>query len=469
MWTLSSGFKKFMRRLFLAISVIVIIVAIIHVMLDVVFTYQLRRDIRDIKLKIGILLPSSSVAESENAAALYEKAFGILITDGKLSETTQWDYTKLVGNILKTSYGKTNEWTDEQKREIDELIQSSEMQKFYALIEKASQKPACDFNINQKNLDTERSISIHRLTSPSMRLLLLKARVESESGHSDQAVQTVSTASRMLTHFKNPGNSIPAYLIIMETELLLEAIQKLTSSYTFSEKEYSDLVAIVLLFTNSSSLIDAIHADILSRVKMIENDYEKQFFPSYRSGAFNPFFEAILPDSYKIYLDRLISTKDLQMYLNASLTMIDKYKEPYFKIAGDLALIRDVSHGELAHKKPFLGVFFMSRGALSAEKNMLVWLTRLKALGHLTEAGLSLKIYKARKGAYPQALGELSPDILKEIPFDPFTGKEFVYKKLQNGFLVYSLGRNRLDDKGKRNYDTEGKPLEDDVAWKSEN
>lgn len=453
-----------MRRLFLTISVIVIIVAIIHVMLDVVFTYQLRRDIRDIKLKIGIL-PPPSVAESENAAALYEKALLLMINQKNLSETTQWGYTKPTDLLLKASYDGRNNWTSEKNERTIRLIQSPDIQKFYTLLEKASLMPGCDFHINTnvKNKDENRTISIERLMPGAIYLLLLKARIETYSGNTPKATQTILTALRVLHHLTSNANNLD-YPDLFFLQSPFYFLQNILNTRAFFEKEYHALFSTALSFNPDTSFWHLAH---MSRfVTGIEKNLQKGVSRA-NYIRFNPYLDALLPGFYKTHLGKLIDIKDTQMLLNAKSRMLDKYRQPYYKIADELAKIEDLPRDAYS-RRSFFGMFW-SRWTLQEEKNVLGWIAHEEAVVKLTHVGLALKIYKARQGFYPQLLNELAAETLKEIPVDPFTGKNFVYKKTENGFLIYSLGRNKKDDNGKRNYDSEGKPLEDDIAWKSEN
>ncbi|MCX7706034.1 MAG: hypothetical protein N2115_07260 [bacterium] len=74
-----------------------------------------------------------------------------------------------------------------------------------------------------------------------------------------------------------------------------------------------------------------------------------------------------------------------------------------------------------------------------------------------------LAIYKKIYKRFPDKLQQLVPDILAAIPLDPFTGKDFVYKKQNDKILVYSTGPNLIDDEGIKNSE-KGK---DDIVWKN--
>ncbi len=91
----------------------------------------------------------------------------------------------------------------------------------------------------------------------------------------------------------------------------------------------------------------------------------------------------------------------------------------------------------------------------------------LEAMMLATRTGLACKIYRKKTGRYPEKLETLVPDILPEVPIDPFTGKPLVYK-IENGeLLVYSLGTNQKDDGGRMSRMTQlVMEKDDDWTWR---
>jgi len=85
----------------------------------------------------------------------------------------------------------------------------------------------------------------------------------------------------------------------------------------------------------------------------------------------------------------------------------------------------------------------------------------------VARVGLACRIFKSRSGRLPDRLAELSPDILKEIPIDPYTGASLIYKKNDDGFIVYSIGSNGKDDGGRGTWMRYAEVMEkdDDIAW----
>jgi hypothetical protein len=58
----------------------------------------------------------------------------------------------------------------------------------------------------------------------------------------------------------------------------------------------------------------------------------------------------------------------------------------------------------------------------------------------------AIRLHWQRTGRYPDSLETLR---LGDLAIDPFTGAPFVYKvDPQRGFMLYSVGTNRVDDGG---------------------
>ena len=71
--------------------------------------------------------------------------------------------------------------------------------------------------------------------------------------------------------------------------------------------------------------------------------------------------------------------------------------------------------------------------------------TKGEAIRRATILTARLKAYRQQHGAYPESL-EVFGD--REIAIDPFTGGRFAYQRDGDGFRLYSLGGNGVDDGG---------------------
>jgi hypothetical protein len=68
----------------------------------------------------------------------------------------------------------------------------------------------------------------------------------------------------------------------------------------------------------------------------------------------------------------------------------------------------------------------------------------------LTEIALALAACRADDNQYPEKLGALVPDYLKQLPEDPFGKGTFCYRREDEGYLLYSVGPNGKDETGPR-------------------
>ncbi len=61
---------------------------------------------------------------------------------------------------------------------------------------------------------------------------------------------------------------------------------------------------------------------------------------------------------------------------------------------------------------------------------------------------LACERYRLAHGTWPTSLKDLQPDYLKEIPIDPYTGKEMIYRLLPDSVVIYSVGHDLTDNGG---------------------
>lgn len=63
-----------------------------------------------------------------------------------------------------------------------------------------------------------------------------------------------------------------------------------------------------------------------------------------------------------------------------------------------------------------------------------------------TMLAASVERYRNSEGKIPESLSQLVPYYADAVPSDPFTAKQLLYKKLDDGYVIYSAGINRIDD-----------------------
>jgi len=77
---------------------------------------------------------------------------------------------------------------------------------------------------------------------------------------------------------------------------------------------------------------------------------------------------------------------------------------------------------------------------------------------------IALRRYKNEKGRWPEGLDDVRPLAPAEIFVDPINNGCFVYRLTDDGFTLYSKGKNNIDEKGIRENEDEGGP-DDRLIW----
>ena len=90
---------------------------------------------------------------------------------------------------------------------------------------------------------------------------------------------------------------------------------------------------------------------------------------------------------------------------------------------------------------------------------------RTKANVRGFQATVASMLYEKQNGAYPESLRSLiDGGYMDKVPQDPFSDGPLVYRKTDDGFMLYSVGLNMIDDDGvvgERKWDQQG----DAVFW----
>jgi hypothetical protein len=75
---------------------------------------------------------------------------------------------------------------------------------------------------------------------------------------------------------------------------------------------------------------------------------------------------------------------------------------------------------------------------------------RRRAFALLIATEAAVRRYILECGAPPDSLAALAPEYLRQIPDDPLGNGPFIYRRTADGYVLYSVGGNRVDDGGQR-------------------
>ncbi|MHC4639139.1 MAG: hypothetical protein ACYTBP_15165 [Planctomycetota bacterium] len=78
---------------------------------------------------------------------------------------------------------------------------------------------------------------------------------------------------------------------------------------------------------------------------------------------------------------------------------------------------------------------------------------------------IALKRYKDKNGDWPESLEDIKTSASSEFFIDPVNKGEYIYKRTQDGFQLYSKGKNNVDDNGKDDYNSDDRRADDRMIW----
>jgi hypothetical protein len=264
-------------------------------------------------------------------------------------------------------------------------------------------------------------------------LLKLEAILHTENGESNLAVRSVRSCfgvARSLA--KEP---------VMVSQLVRSACQSLavtTIEYCINRIEFADeqLVELIESVNNAESISDMSCAFVGERCMGIS------FFKA--PGSVNPDLINGIPFRPILELYKAIGLADADEIIY--LDLMDGYiKSAQLPLEKRLDAVKAVEARLQSTSKAHILLHVMMP-ALSR-----VITIDIRNIAHLrtTRVGLALERYRLADGKLPDNLTELVPGYLESVPKDPFDGKDLRYKKLEAGFIVYSIGEDQIDDGGK--------------------
>lgn len=129
----------------------------------------------------------------------------------------------------------------------------------------------------------------------------------------------------------------------------------------------------------------------------------------------------------------------------------DAFKNNLMKQHVSFEQVKDIYYLNSAYSRGVaLGKYYLSQYANS---NSLITAHFRNANDRkFCRLAVALAIHQAQHDKYPESLDELAPKILAELPIGAFSEKPFRYRRLvdknKEGYLLYSLGVNGVDDGG---------------------
>ncbi|HNS33485.1 MAG TPA: hypothetical protein PKN36_11035 [bacterium] len=353
---------------------------------------------------------------------------------------------------------KLEELPETQKKNISRIMQDPEFVKLYALIEKATNMHQCRFNYKYEEGPAMSLPGLAKMRTTA-RLVAARTYMLSEKKEYGKALQSVGTGLRFGNFLSDEPLIISQLVRIAIDDISVKSLNLFINrkEVILSDKDYSKLISLVE--RKNRAITKAFEGEIVFHIFESRTNLAAFFdsiSPSHGNKGLN-----IFSNLYGSYLGHPILKADHAFYIR-TISLLENYsRKPYFLVRDkyrewDRKIYQDRFHA-LKH--------IISSMTLPALDRVLQIQANNDARLDSFKLALALKIYREKHGSYPDSLAPLVPGIIPDIPLDPFTGKDYIYRREGKGLIVYSIGPNEKDDNGINNPEQK----QDDIAFKVTN
>ena len=344
-------------------------------------------------------LAGPEVPEAENAAPVYEKAFQ--------------EYDRLSEEVRKriSELAVSRPLTPEEVVEAKDLVEQAGG--VIDLLHKAALRKQCRFAVDQEETP-EAALAFLSRVQAIARLLRLSAKVNTDTAKPDDAMADCAGIIKL-------GGAAEAKprLISMLVDLAMRGIARkgLTATLNGGEPSPEALRQYLGALGNVDSrgrLQKALRGERCLGLYLFQGMMQDPAAP----GAPFTYSQGIV-------------------YLDAMEKCIEMAGKPWVQCEAGWAKL-----GQKIAKDTLVGslVAALGRGALTYDRSV--------AIDGVSQLAVALRLYRIKHGEYPEKLAALTPEVLAKLPTDPFSGKDYVYRREGKGFVVYSIGEDGVDDGG---------------------
>ncbi|MCP2519245.1 hypothetical protein NLC82_03475 [Candidatus Aminicenantes bacterium AC-335-A11] len=352
--------------------------------------------------------------------------------------------------FIKTAFNKVLDGKPldtKEKSEIQRIIISNE--ESFRFFQEVINKPCFKYADNWDDLALKLKIPKITTMLVFMRLYGLNAFLMAEEGNLEDAIEQCCSGLTFTLNLLNEPFLINYLIASAIYRDYIELLNRIVSSEEIDNE-------------NLSRILRKLDSNIWREKFILSLKAERAFYLDTWSELLKGNKEVIeeldMPPKIFLWLLEPLFKYDMLYAMKFYSQYIEMCKLPYFKISKDLKYWE-----KKLENIPFY--YILSRFLIPNFDTAYIREEITKAVILTAKAGIACKIYYNNYGRFPERLSELVPEILSEVPEDPFTGEPLIYRKTLAGFIVYSVGVNQKDDGGKETRELIRIMLEKDDDW----
>ena len=369
-------------------------------------------------------LAPPAVPDDQNAAVLYEEAFTLLEKMPRETETRLWELFPRKGPTPKA----------EDVTEARKLLQPC--QGALDLVRQGTLRPKCRFDLDY-NADPGAMLLPHlSVFQRAGRLLHYGCRLEVAEGQPDAAVADCVTLLRLADGLKDEPILISQLVRIGAISLGTRGLATVLDQSEPTEAALMDAAGVLVGLEDRGPLLRGVKGEMSTGLTLIQQVLDDPA-RALASSSFGFDIEQTTRQQLCAPAGRPLLLTDATDYVHRMGRIQDLAAKPYYQTHAALKQLQDLIDQE--HKTRPVEHFFTGLLLPSVTRVGLAHDRSLVAVGNARLA-IALRLYRMKHGQYPDALAALAPDFIDRLPIDPFSGKDFIYQREGEGFVVQSVG-----------------------------
>ena len=365
-----------------------------------------------IPLDRNSVFPKTPENASDNGVYFYKAAFELI--------NASPSYKTLCAIQEKQQTSNIAEWPERAQNIASQLLKNKDIEQILSLFCQGAAKPYAVYEHDY----FEEDINIPEIAPQQslFRLICMKSSLDGLNGNPEAGYNLILAGFSTIKQLES-NSFIFSQLVYMGcVSRSIDAMNSLIFRYGISSQSAEQLLFELDKFDFKTRMSNATNTEIVIQ---------------------REFFEKFIYKRYKLYdLDEVIIMgmpklliaiwpffyQDYAYYLEQQVQVRTLYFGQYWLMEKELKELSDISC-----------YYPISKMLLPYMPNVRLNVARTESCIDAAKLTLALHIFKNKFGSFPHELRVLAPDILKQIPVDPISGKPFEYHKTDGTFTLSSV------------------------------
>jgi hypothetical protein len=458
--------RRFLRYAGRPLGILFLLLLMAYFIANAVAGRVLERELAAVRAKgepltLREMAPPSQPAEN-NAALVYQKAFDLLRNMRQADANGQIVKAPLKEDqaaLMKLTSGKPGDREKVTRAEVLKVLSGTEGA--LALVRKAAAMPEARFPVDWE-AGAGATFPHHGTLRAASRMLAGHAELAAADGRTGDALADVEALTGIARHALDEPTLVSqmvGYATLAIADRTLKHVLETSRPTAEESRRLAGVLARIDLDTPflrslegerafGNSIFDVSRRNPVEFMQLVRGSGDGSAPKGgFMSGAL------ILAASPVLKVDQTI-------YLRYMTGLIEREKEGHLTTIAAEERVDDFPGYAVVSRlvAPAVSSVIKRRGEAAARLTVDVW-------------GLALHAYRLKTGRYPDTLRELESSFPWNLPEDPFTGQPLVYSPEGDGYHLYSVGANRLDEGGMNSREgagaaAEGESRRDDIGWR---